>query len=205
MVIKLLGEYDYDQGAEIREDVFFVRKGVRKRLLSWVMKKNITSIHDALVYLLQGMHYTELQLQEGVAALMYQVKSFTLRREIEVYLQHSRDEMLRIDRMFNFLDCSARLREDAVIDQLLREMHAILTSTAEPHLKEVLMIGALRGMNALKLAAYQNAWELAVALQKDQVIKLLQPIIAWEMDMAKVFAMLSAQEFYRFPEVPILK
>lgn len=169
------------------------------------MKKNITCIHDALVYLLQGMHYTELQLQEGVAALMYQVKSFTLRREIEVYLQHSRDEMLRIDRMFHFLGCTTRLREDAVIDQLLREMHAILMSTAEPHLKEVLMIGALRGMNALKLAAYQNAWELAVALQKDQVIKLLQPIIAWEMDMAKVFAMLSAQEFYRFPEVPILK
>src|SRR5690349_24472954 len=105
------------------------------------MKKAITSVQDALIFVLQGMSYTETKLQDTFSTCRHRISSAALKGEIERYLSTSKDQSLKIERIFNYLFNESSERTNEVVDKLVAETLIMLASTASTHLKDVMVIG----------------------------------------------------------------
>jgi ferritin-like metal-binding protein YciE len=160
------------------------------------MKKAITSVQDALIFVLQGMSYTETTLQDTFSTCQHRISSAALKGEIERYLNASKDQSLKIERIFNYLFNESSVRTNQVVDKLVAETLLMLDSTASTHLKDVMVIGCIQNINAYKLASYRTAYKLAVELELDTATDLLQQILEWETETGKALAALSIKEFY---------
>ena len=67
------------------------------------MKTKITSLNDALAFLLQGLYFTEKRLKEECPACCSEITSRKIRSEIENYTGSADTKMLKLERVFNYL------------------------------------------------------------------------------------------------------
>jgi ferritin-like metal-binding protein YciE len=164
------------------------------------MKKRIATLQDALIFVLQGMYYTESKLQENFSTCSRQVTSSALEKGIESYTEISKDQKLKIERIFNYLLSDTLSRINEVVDKLMSETLQMQEATTSAHLKDVMLIGCIQNINAYKLASYRTAYRLAVELELDTVTDLLQQILEWETETGKSLAALAMDEFYGMPD-----
>lgn len=159
------------------------------------MKTEINSLNDALAFLLQGLCFTETRLAEEFGSCYNQITSVPLKHAIKNYASSSKDKVLKIERIFNYLLKEPITRPNNVINELLKETGEILTGTTSTHLKDVLSIGCIQNINAYKISGYRSAYVFAAELELDTVTDLLQQILEWELETNKILATLSIEEF----------
>ncbi|MEO5603848.1 MAG: DUF892 family protein [Cyclobacteriaceae bacterium] len=169
------------------------------------MKTRINTLNDALAFILQGLHFTETRLTEEFGSCSNQMTSAPLKGEIDNYTSSSKDKLLKLERVFNYLLKEPMTRTNDVINDLIKETKEILASTTSTHLKDVLSIGCVQNINAYKISGYRSAYMFAVELEPDTVTDLLQQILEWELETSKVLHRLSIEEFNRSQRSPKLK
>lgn len=160
------------------------------------MKKTIKTLHDALVYQLQGMLYAEDKITHEFQLCSHHITSNEVRKVIEEYLSNSNDIKLKLDRVFNYLMVEPVKRKNQVIDKMIDETQVLLSSANSPHLKNVLMIGCIKNINAYKTACYQTSYLIAVELELDTPADLIQQVLEWETDVSRSLNRLAFHEFY---------
>jgi hypothetical protein len=78
---------------------------------------------------------------------------------------------------------------------MIDETQHLLTYATSPHLRDILMIGCIKNINAYKTAIYQMSYLIAVELEMDTPADLIQQILEWELSTCKSLAGLSIREF----------
>ncbi len=159
------------------------------------MKTKINSLNDALAFLLQGLYFTEVKLKEEFPACCNQITSTRIRNEINNYIENADNKLLKLERIFNYLLKNPLTRNNEVVNELMNETHQMLASTNSSHLKDILSIGCIQNINAYKISNYRSAYMIAVELELDTATDLVQQILEWEIETAKVLAALSIEEF----------
>ena len=159
------------------------------------MKTKITSLNDALAFLLQGLYFTETKLKNEFPSFCSEITSRKIRSEIENYTGSADDKMLKLEKVFSYLMVEPLSRKNDVINGLMNEMHQIISSTASTHLRDILAIDCLQNVNAYKIAGYRSAYMFAVEMELGTATELLQQILEWEIDSSKSFSELEIEEF----------
>lgn len=159
------------------------------------MKNKITSLNDALAYLLQGMYFTEKRVKEELSSSCDDITSTTTRKEIEDYAESADDKMLKLERVFNYLMKEPMIRKSATIDHLLNETRQILSSTTSSQLRDILAIGCMQNINSYKISNYRSAYMFAVEMELDAATDLLQQILEWEIASSKIFSTLAIEAY----------
>jgi ferritin-like metal-binding protein YciE len=159
------------------------------------MKTKLTSLTDALAFLLQGLYFAETKLKNEFPFSSSKITSPKIQREIENYIGSAEDKMLKLERVFNYLMVEPLSRKNDVINDLMNEMHQTLSATTSTHLRDILAIDCLQNINAYKVASYRSAYMLAVDLEIDTVTDLIQQMLEWEIDSSKSFSTLEIEEF----------
>ncbi len=169
-------------------------------IITAAMKTKITSLQDALAFQLQGLHYTETKVTEEFNSCSHHLTSSKLKAEIGKYMESSKDKILKLERIFNYLMQEAVSRKNPAINELLRETEQMLSIANSPHLKDILMISCIQNICAYKVSSYKTAYLFSVELELDIVADLLQHILEWEIETGKVLGVLAIEEFNKIQE-----
>ena len=159
------------------------------------MSKEIKTLQDALAYELQGMVYAEKKLKHEFHSCRNYVTSAEVRNVIEEYVDNADNVNMKLDRIFNYLMVEPVARRNEVINKLIDETQHLLTFTTSPHLKDILMIGCIRNVNAYKTASYQTSYLMATELDMDTPADLIQQILELELNTGRSLSCLSIHEF----------
>jgi ferritin-like metal-binding protein YciE len=167
------------------------------------MNKTIGTLQDALSYQLQGMLYAEDKLCDEFKACRHHITSPEVKSVIQAYIENTENVKLKLDRVFNYLMIEPERRKNAVITKMIDETQHLLTYTSSPHLKDILMIGCIKNINAYKTASYQTSYLMAVELQMDTPADLIQQVLEWEVNTGKALTKLSIVEFNNIEDLTI--
>ena len=161
------------------------------------MKAKFNTIHDALVYQLQGLLYAENKVRDQFNACKSEISSEQLNTELDRYTDQAGEKTLKLQRAFNYLMQDPQKRKNEVINKLIKETQHMLGYATDTHLKDVLMVTCFQNINAYKTASYRTTYFFAVELELDTVAELLQQILEWEIETGKLLNQLSIHEFNR--------
>lgn len=159
------------------------------------MKKTIKTLQDALSYNLQGMLYAEDKVGEEFKKCRHHLSSDEVKKVIQSYLNNAENVKLKLQRVFNYLMIERAKRRNDVIDKMIDETQHLLTYASSPHLKDILMIGCIKNINAYKTACYQSSYLMAIELEMDTPADLIQQVLEWEVTIGKSLNGLSIHEF----------
>lgn len=165
------------------------------------MNKSIGTLQDALSYQLQGMLNAEDRLGNELKICSHQITSPEVKELIQSYIDNTENNKLKLDRVFNYLMIEPVPRKHEVIKKMLDETQHLLTCVSSPHLKDVLMIGCVKNINAYMVATYQTSYLMAVELEMDTPTDLIQQILEGEMNTDKSLSGLSIREFNKIEDL----
>lgn len=163
--------------------------------------KNIHSVQDALAFILEGIYYSEVKLKQEFRSCCRQLSSARLIVEIDQYASNCEHNILKLERIFNYLMQEPVLHKNGVVDQMLENTHQILSSVKNNHLRDILTIGCVQNINAFKIASYRSAYMLAVELELDTVADLIQQMLEGEAAKTAAIANVFITEFNSYRKV----
>lgn len=169
------------------------------------MSKTIKTLQDALSYQLQGMLYAEDKVRDEFKACSHHITSPEVKAIIQTYIDNAGNVKLKLDRVFNYLMIEPLPRKHEVINKMIEETQHLLTYASSSHLKDILMIGCIKNINAYKTASYQTSYLMSVELEMDTPADLIQQILECELNTCKSLAGLSIREFNNIEDMTISK
>lgn len=157
--------------------------------------KKINSVQDALAFLLEGLYYSEVKLKDEFRGCCAKLSSPHLILEINHYTSTCETNLLKLERIFNYLMQEPVLRKNGVVDQLMEATHQTLLSVKNIHLRDILTLACIQNINAFKISSYRSAYMLAVELEVDTVTDLIQQMLEYEVAQQTIIAQLYIKEF----------
>lgn len=162
--------------------------------------KKISTIEEAFAYQLHKMFHTENQLCQPLQTFERLTLSPELRRELQKYVEASSNKVLKLERIYNYINVEPAPVKIDPLSEIVEETNDLVKNAASPQLRDILLISAIKDINAFKLSAYRTMYIYAVELELDTPADLLKQILEWELKTSKAFCQLVLLEFNKAPE-----
>jgi ferritin-like metal-binding protein YciE len=159
------------------------------------MNKTIKTLHDALAYHLQRLLYAERKIREEFKPYSHHISSDNVKGVTQGYINNANNVELKLDRVFNYLMLEPIAVKNEIIDKMVEETQHLLTYTSTSYLKDILMIGCIKNINAYKTASFQTAYLMALEMELGTPADLIHQILEWELAMGKQLYVCSIHEF----------
>lgn len=132
------------------------------------------SLTSALKYELQDLYNAELQLVEALPRMIQEVSLPALKDGLQNHLRETRNQIARLEQIFEMLNIQPSTEPCAAMKGLLREAAEIVNATGDPRVKDALIIGAAQRVEHYEMAGYGTARAFATNLGLDDVAEILQ-------------------------------
>lgn len=160
--------------------------------------KTIHSVSDALAYTLSNLYHSEQFMRDNFRTLAGKLTSPTLAVQLEEQVCGCENNLLKLERIFNYLmQDPVTGNRDAMI-QLINDTVRLTASAHNHYLKDVLIIGGIQNIQAVKISNYRMAYMLAAELELDTVVDLVQQILEQETEATRSLSNLFIQRFNKY-------
>lgn len=146
------------------------------------MNNPLTSLHEALVYQLEGLYDAEKKMEKAMPICSHKVTSPALRVAIVKYGEQASDKRTKLKGAFGYMGCGRFGRKNHVIGELLKDMLKLCGDTSPERIRDAMALASMKIINKYKIAKYETGLSFAVELQLDNVSDLLHEIIELEME-----------------------
>lgn len=160
--------------------------------------KKINSVEDALAFILNGLHYTENKLKDEFRESCRKLSSPHLIIEIDQYALNCENNILKLERIFNYLMQEPEPQKNGVVDQLMDNTQQVVSSVRNPYLRDILTISCIQNLNAFKISSYRSAYMFAVELELDTVADLIQQMLEREAAETSKISTILIKEFNNY-------
>lgn len=160
--------------------------------------KKIRSIHDALAHILSGLYYSEMLIRDQYREYRSRLLSHALVTQLEQHACFCETNLLKLERIFNYLMVEPLAQKNAAIHQLTTDTRELMASVQNRSLRDILTIGYLQNIQAVKLSSYRSAYLLAAELELDTAVDLIQQILEQETSVTQLLSNLSIAEFNQY-------
>lgn len=142
------------------------------------MAQNVTmklnTLTEALHSELADIYDAEQQLVNQLPKIAQAVQSSALKNAIEEHLKETRDQVIRLERVFEMVGRRPERDECQAMQGLLEEAEEVISASGDRQVKDAVLIGALQRVEHYEIAAYGTARAFAQQLDMDDVADLLQ-------------------------------
>lgn len=142
------------------------------------MAKNVTmklnTLTEALHSELADLYDAEQQLMSRLPQVAQAVQSSTLRKAVEEHLQETREQFVRLEKVFEMMGRRPERDECQAMQGLLEEVEEVIAASGDRQVKDAVLIGALQRVEHYEMAGYGTARAFAKQLDMDEVVDLLQ-------------------------------
>lgn len=133
----------------------------------------IQSMRDLLLEELRDIYSAERLAVRAYPKVRKAVQTLALREAIERHLEETKEQIERLNRVFEVMDAKTRGKTCHAMEGLIEEAQEHLDADLEPELLEVMLVADLQKVEHYEIAAYGSAKAHAEALGLDQAVELL--------------------------------
>jgi ferritin-like metal-binding protein YciE len=157
----------------------------------------LNTLNEALESQLNDIYDAEKQLVQKLPQVAQAVSSASVRKAIENHLAETRQQINRLEQVFDLLDSSPQTKTCTAMRGILQEADEVLSSTGNQKVKDAVIIGALQRVEHYEIAAYGTVCAFADELDLDDVANLLEETLEEEKDADKELTRLAEGGIFR--------
>lgn len=157
----------------------------------------LSTLNEALESQLNDIYDAEKQLVQKLPQVAQAVSNPSVRKAIENHLEETRQQINRLDQVFNLLDSTPQTKTCAAMRGILQEADEVLSSAGNQKVKDAVIVGALQRVEHYEIAAYGTVCAFADELDLDDVADLLEETLEEEKDADKKLTGLAEGGIFR--------
>jgi ferritin-like metal-binding protein YciE len=142
----------------------------------------LDTLTEALEGQLKDLYDVEQQLVKVFPELVQAVVHSDLKTAFEEHLVETRDQLDRLEKVFDILGCKPVRESCEAMQGLLKEMDKLVACPGNRDVKDAVLIGAAQRIEHYEMAAYGTAIAFAEQLGLDDVVDLLQESLDEEIE-----------------------
>jgi ferritin-like metal-binding protein YciE len=141
---------------------------------------SLDTLHELFVHELRDLHGAEQQLLDALPLLAQAANSPHLRRLFENHLAETRDQLDRLDRLFEALGTTPEGKTCQGMQGLIAEARDTLQEDADPQVLDAALIVAAQKIEHYEIAGYGSVRSFAKRLGYTDAARLLEQTLREE-------------------------
>src|SRR5919201_6120060 len=133
---------------------------VRGQRIMGLFTKDIETMDDLLLHGLQDIYYAENQIVKSLPKLIDKATNRDLSKGLRDHLEETKNQITRLDQVFNKLGQQAQGVRCPAIDGLIEEADEVAGDVADKQVLDAAVIGAAQSVEHYEIARYGTliAW-----------------------------------------------
>ena len=145
----------------------------------------MNSLQDAFLHELKDIYHAEKQLTRALPKMAKAAEDEELRSLFEEHLEQTRQQIQRLERVFEQVGKTARGEKCEAMAGLLEEGQEIMDQDAEPETMDAMLIGAAQKVEHYEIASYGTMCAWAEQLGMRETVNLLKQTLNEEKETDK--------------------
>jgi ferritin-like metal-binding protein YciE len=138
-----------------------------------LFSKDIQTMDDLLLHGLQDIYYAENQIVKALPGMIDKATNRELSKGLTDHLEETRNQIARLDQVFQKLGEQPRGVECPAIDGLISEADEVSAEVAGKEVLDAAIVGAAQAVEHYEIARYGTLIAWAESLGHDDIIRLL--------------------------------
>ena len=138
-----------------------------------LFSKDIQTMDDLLLHGLQDIYYAENQIVKSLPRLIDKATNRELSKGLKDHLEETRNQIARLDQVFQKLGEQPQGVKCPAIDGLISEADEVAGEVADKEVLDAAIVGAAQSVEHYEIARYGTLIAWAESLGRDDVIRLL--------------------------------
>lgn len=140
----------------------------------------LENLHDLFVHELRDLFDAENQLLKSMPLMSKAAKSEELRNAFELHLRQTKEQVRRLEQVFQALGESPEGKHCKGMAGLIEEVKELIEEEADPAVRDAGLIVAAQKVEHYEIAGYGSVCTFAKVLNYDDALRVLKQTIAEE-------------------------
>jgi ferritin-like metal-binding protein YciE len=145
-----------------------------------VLSKPIKTLDDLFVHHLQDIYYAEQQITKALPKMIAKVSDPQLKQGFEVHLDQTRNQIKRLERVFQMHGQPVKATNCPAIDGIIEEADAILGDASDQEVLDAAALAAAQAVEHYEIARYGTLMAWARQLGRPDCAEVLAPTLQEE-------------------------
>jgi ferritin-like metal-binding protein YciE len=119
-----------------------------------LFSKPIKTLDDLFVHTLQDIYYAENQIVKNLPTMIQKASNPQLKAAFEHHLQETRNQVTRLERVFQMHGVEVKAVTCQAMDGILAEAKEIISDCDEPHVCDAAMLSAAQAVEHYEMTRY---------------------------------------------------
>jgi ferritin-like metal-binding protein YciE len=138
-----------------------------------LFSKDISTMDDLLVHGLKDIYYAENQILKSLPKLIDKATNRDLTKGLKDHLEETRNQVARLDQVFQKLGQKPQGVQCPAIDGLIKEADELAGEVEDKDVLDAAIVGSAQSVEHYEIARYGTLIAWAEALGHDDIIRLL--------------------------------
>jgi ferritin-like metal-binding protein YciE len=138
-----------------------------------LFSKDIQTMDDLLLHGLKDIYYAENQIVKSLPKLIERATNRELSKGLKDHLEETKNQILRLNQVFQKLDEKPQGVKCPAIDGLISEADEVAGEVADKEVLDAAIVGAAQSVEHYEIARYGTLIAWAESLGRDDIIRLL--------------------------------
>jgi ferritin-like metal-binding protein YciE len=135
--------------------------------------KDIKTMDDLFLHVVQDIYYAEQQIQKALPDMVAKATNRELTRAFKSHLEETKKQVVRLEQVFDLLGKKAKAASCPAIDGIIKEANEIAGEVSDKKVLDAALIAAAQAVEHYEITRYGTLIAWAEELGKDAVAKLL--------------------------------
>jgi ferritin-like metal-binding protein YciE len=133
----------------------------------------ITNATELLTDMLQDVYSAETQLLKALPKMVQKATAQPLRKAFENHLEETKDQVRRLEQVFEILGADPEGEHCEVMEGLVEEAEQLIKAISDKDLLDAALIGAAQKVEHYEIASYGTILTFAKLLNDDKIAEIL--------------------------------
>lgn len=133
----------------------------------------LNTLQDLYIEELRDLYSAENQLLKALAKVAEEATSEELRSALEDHLDQTKEQVERLDEVFQNLGASSKGKKCLAMEGLIKECEELLKEDMDENVKDAAIIGACQKIEHYEIASYGTVCTYAKLLDREDDLDLL--------------------------------
>jgi ferritin-like metal-binding protein YciE len=139
-----------------------------------LFSKSINSLDDLFVHTLQDMYYAEQQIAKNLPTMIDESSDMQLKQGLQQHLGETRNQIKRLEQVFEMHGQSAKGTTCAAMDGILEEASDILSVAKDADVKDAAIVSSAQAVEHYEITRYGTLIAFAKQLGRSDCASVLQ-------------------------------
>lgn len=149
------------------------------------------NLRDLYLQELKDIYSAESQVMKALPKMVKAASSPKLQDAFREHLEQTRNQISRLDQIFQGLGVPTRGRRCEAMEGIIKEGEEMMTIDAEPSVRDAALIASAQKVEHYEMASYGTVKAYAKMLGEDEAVDLLDETLSEEMKTDKMLTKLA--------------